>query len=104
MMIWILIIGCTAQLCPQVAYKFNVDENRRQVKLGVALFTMAYIIIIIGLRSGVGDTPAYITMFNESPSRFSLSALDSYEKDQGYFALSILFKQFVSQIFIYGSC
>ena len=99
MIIWILIIGCVAELCPQLAYKFNAKENRRQVRLGLALFVMAYIIIIIGLRSGVGDTPAYITMFNDAPSQFSFSALDSYEKDQGYFALSMLFKQFVSTDF-----
>ena len=99
MIIWILIIGCVAELCPQLAYKFNIKENRRQVRLGIALFTMAYIIIIIGLRSGVGDTPAYITMFDDAPSRFSFSALDSSEKDQGYFALSMLFKQFVSTDF-----
>lgn len=99
MIIWILIIGCAAELCPQLAYKFNANENRRQVRLGLALFTMAYIIIIIGLRSGVGDTPAYITMFDDAPSQFSFSALASYEKDQGYFALSMLFKQFVSTDF-----
>ena len=99
MMIWILIVGCAAEFCPHIAYKFNVKEKRRQVRFGIALFTMAYIIIIVGLRSGVGDTPAYIKMFDEAPMKFSFAALENYEKDQGYFALSILFKQFISTDF-----
>lgn len=96
MLIWILVSGVTATVCPKLAYKINYIENRRQIRWGFALLTMAYIVIIIGLRSGVGDTSAYIEMFNKAPSHFSLSALDGYEKDQGYFALSILFKQFIS--------
>lgn len=99
MMIWILIAGFIATISPKIAYRYNTAESRTQVRLGFALFTMAYIVIIIGLRSGVGDTPAYIKMFNEASSQFSFSALDTYEKDQGYFALSMLFKQFVSTDF-----
>lgn len=99
MLLWILALGVFSVLSPQTVYKYDSLEGRKQVRLGFALFTMAYIVIIIGLRSGVGDTPAYITMFNDAPSQFSFSALEGYEKDQGYFALSILFKQFISSDF-----
>ena len=99
MIVWVFILWGLSALNPKLLYKYDSVQGRMQVRFGFALFTMAYIAIVIGLRSGVGDTQAYITMFNDAPSQFSFSALDNYEKDQGYFALSILFKQFISSDF-----
>ncbi|MCD7809711.1 MAG: EpsG family protein, partial [Erysipelotrichaceae bacterium] len=50
----------------------------------------------IGLRSGVGDTYAYINIYKNLPSSLSMDVINSFEKDRGFFILSVLFKQFIS--------
>ena len=59
---------------------------------------MAYIVFMIGMRSGVGDTPAYIKMFDDMPSNITLFSPEQYTKDRGFTILSILFKQYIGII------
>lgn len=94
MIIWIMITWFFAMCFPDFVYK--TKEYRREVYLKYAIFTMAYIIIMIGLRSSVGDTEAYIKMFHDMPTTIGSAFLDEYSKDRGFFALSILFKKFIS--------
>lgn len=92
---WIIITWIFSLCSPDLVYKMR--GSRREVYFKYALFTMAYIMIIIGLRSSVGDTEAYIKIFNELPTSISSAFSDEYTKDRGFFALSILFKRFISR-------
>lgn len=73
--------------------------SHRRVTWGFALFAMSYMVIVIGLRNGVGDTPAYIRMFQELPENIYPGILDEFDKDKGFFLLSTLFKQLISTDF-----
>lgn len=91
---WVVLCWVISRIAPQLAYYST--GNTYKVKKYFAYFTMAYIILIVGLRSSVGDTHAYIQMFNKMPMDFTADFLENYKKDRGFFVLSILFKKFIS--------
>ena len=61
-------------------------------------------IFFCGLRSGIADTGTYIQMFKGYPSSISGMDLKSVNKDKGFFVISVLFKQFISNDFHGLSC
>lgn len=73
-------------------------ESRINVFFAIVIFSV--IILFSGLRSAVGDTAAYIKMFNNYPTT-RLEAVkvitDENARDSGFRLLSILFKSFISQ-------
>ena len=54
------------------------------------------VIFFCGLRSGIADTPAYISEFESAVSNISQLDIDAIQKDKGYAILEVLFKQFIS--------
>lgn len=75
------------------------NKHHEEVSFLFAFVSISYIVIVIGLRNGVGDTPAYISMFNDLPSKFSFQIVDTFKKDKGFFLLSTFFKCFISDDF-----
>lgn len=69
-------------------------EKRGLTSQGILFFGV--ILFFCGLRSGIADTGAYIHIFNEYPSNVSSINWISVDKDKGFYLLSVLYKQFVS--------
>ena len=94
MIAWMLSLG----LVSNISYKIEIQDGQYIKRIGkvFAFLGIAYIIYFVGCRSGIGDTPAYISMFNDYPDNISNLILDNYSKDKGFVILSVLFKQFIS--------
>lgn len=94
MIIWIAIQNFISKFVP------NHIDSKAYVKVKPAKIlvftTVCYIFVLVGLRSGVGDTYAYINIFNDLPNQLSIDVINSFEKDKLFFILSVLFKQFIS--------
>ena len=97
MIIWICILAFISRVSPELFYVYN--NGKFKIKSGMALFAMSFIIVIVGLRDSVGDTFAYINIFNDLPTSISADFFEEYTKDRGFFLLSSLFKRFISANF-----
>ncbi len=95
---WVVVWGIMSQITArQVCVGNEVYEKR--VNLFIAIITFSVIIFFAGLRSGVADTYAYISMFKEYPLW-----PDAYEfitdpdaREPGFRIFSILIKTYISQ-------
>ncbi len=70
-----------------------------RVKIQYALMLFGVVIFFCGLRSGIADTPVYISGFQNAPSNILSLNLDEVTRDKGYAVLEVLFKQFISKDF-----
>lgn len=96
MIIWVVFVGLLGEF--SATFKKNeLGEYEKHISKAFVFIAMAYIVFMIGMRSGVGDTRAYIKMFEDMPSNILEFSADQYTKDRGFTILSILFKQFISQ-------
>lgn len=85
------------------------ENNYQVIKIGnhyekraywiQAIMFFAVVIFFCGLRSGIADTGTYIHMFESYPSNVEEIAWDTVDKDQGFYFLSVLYKQFISTDF-----
>lgn len=81
-------------------YKILVDkfyENRSRYIL--CLLPIIYIIFWVGMRSGFVDTYAYIKTYKQIPIGGLETIFDyamSFNKDQGFYLIAALFKNFIS--------
>lgn len=103
MIIWIVVLGIWNSLVMQArqkTYRMQQKNTENKVPLYLAILTFGYIIFWVGMRSGVADTIAYISMFENYST--SLTAIPQYwnfveNKSPGFDTLNILFKHFISQ-------
>lgn len=94
---WVVIWGIMSQITArQVCVGNEVYEKR--VNLFIAIMTFSVIIFFAGLRSYVGDTSAYIKMFNEYPllSDAYDVIFDETAREPGFRLFSILIKTYIS--------
>lgn len=77
----------------------NGTRYQRKAYWSQAIIFFAVVIFFCGLRSGIADTGTYIQMFKGYPSSISGMDLKSVNKDKGFFVISVLFKQFISNDF-----
>lgn len=102
MIVWIVVLGIWNKLVKQSKEKtqrFVQKQKDYKVPMYLAILTFGYIIFWVGMRSGVADTRAYISMFEGYPT--SLAAIPQYwdfseNKSPGFITFSILFKHFIS--------
>lgn len=97
MILWIIVLAVLARISPELFYVF--ENGKYKIRTGMALIAMSFIAVIIGLRNSVGDTSAYISIYNDLPTNISADFFSKYTKDRGFFVLSTLFKRFVSADF-----
>lgn len=96
MIIWVVFVGLIGEL--SATFKKNeLGEYEKHISKIFVFIAMGYIVFMVGMRSGVGDTYAYINMFKDMPSNIVEFSTEQYTKDRGFTILSILFKQFISQ-------
>lgn len=96
MIIWVVFVGLLGEF--SATFKKNeLGEYEKHISKTFVFIAMAYIVFMVGMRSDVGDTYAYIKMFNDMPSNIIEFSTEQYTKDRGFFILSILFRQFISQ-------
>lgn len=75
----------------------GIVERRPYPIQGIVFFGM--LTILCGLRSGIADTGTYIYMFESYPSNISLIEWESVDIDKGFYFLTVLYKQFISDDF-----
>ena len=94
---WVIIWGIMSQITArQVCVGNEVYEKR--VNLFMAFITFSVIIFFAGFRTYVGDTDAYIKMFNNYPvlSEAHDIIFDSSAREPGFRLFSILIKTYIS--------
>lgn len=72
-------------------------KKEQKVTYFLAILTFSYIIFFIGLRSGIADTPAYISSFKKLPDDIFTMVLTENDKDKGFSYFSVFIKQFISR-------
>lgn len=95
MILWVVLTYFFSLTSNRVAY--TIKQGKMKVRIEMALFSMSFLVFFIGLRSSVGDTLAYIDMYNDLPTRLNADFFGKYTKDRGFFAISVIFKGIVSE-------
>ena len=101
MMAWVILFGIMAQVSAKrvcVGEYLGEDVYEPRAHLFMALVTFAVIIFFAGARSRVGDTLAYIKMFNDYPLFQNAHDIifDSSAREPGFRLFSILIKTYIS--------
>lgn len=94
---WVSIWGIISYFT-QKQIKISDIEYEGRARILIAFIAILPVIILAGCRTSVADTQAYIQSFESYPSNI-LNAynmiFDETRRDPGFFALSVLFKQFI---------
>lgn len=90
-----LIIGSISSIAPRNVKVVNLPEKRAY--LWQALLFFGFVILLIGLRSGIADTSSYIQSFRIVPNSIFHINLKSVLKDQGFYIVQVIFKHFLSE-------
>ena len=98
MIIWVAMIGILYSMIRN-AKRGVQRENNNTVPMIWAMFTFAYIIFWVGIRSGVADTATYIAAFKAYPTNLSFISeiLTSDSKSPGFEIVQLLFKCVISE-------
>lgn len=101
MMAWVILFGILAQVTSKrvcVGEYLGEEVYEARVHLFMAVVTFAVIVFFAGARSRVGDTLAYIKMFNDYPLFQNAHDIifDSSTREPGFRLFSILIKTFIS--------
>ncbi|WP_455544259.1 EpsG family protein [Intestinibacter sp.] len=101
MMVWVILFGILSQITSRrvcVGEYLGKDVYESRVPLFMALVTFSVIIFFAGMRTTVGDTTAYIKMFNEYPLFQDAHDIifDDTAREPGFRLFSILIKTFIS--------
>lgn len=84
-------------VCSQYPRYVKVNgQYETRARFGQAAVLFGVVIFFCGLRSGIADTPAYISEFESAVSDISQLDIEAIQKDKGYAILEVLFKQFIS--------
>ena len=97
LIIWVIFWGIMANMTSKkVCVGDDVYENRANTFM--ALMTFSFLIVMIGLRSGMADTTAYIQHFKDLPNTYSELTKVIMESDdaQGFYFFAGLIKIFIS--------
>lgn len=101
MMAWVILFGILAQVSARkvcVGEYLGEEVYEARVHLFMAVVTFAVIVFFAGMRTTVGDTTAYIKMFDDYP--LFQNAHDvifaSNAREPGFRLFSILIKTFIS--------
>lgn len=101
MMAWVILFGIMAQVSAKrvcVGEYLGEDVYEPRAHLFMALVTFAVIIFFAGMRTTVGDTTAYISMFNNYPLFQNAQDVifDEGAREPGFRLFSILIKTYIS--------
>lgn len=101
MMAWVILFGILAQVSARrvcVGEYLGEKVYEPRVHLFMAVVTFAVIIFFAGMRTTVGDTTAYIKMFDDYPLFQNAHDVifDSSAREPGFRLFSILIKTYVS--------
>lgn len=101
MMTWVVIFGIMTQVTSKricVGTFLGEDVYEARAHLFMAVVTFAVIIFFAGMRSTVGDTTAYVKMFNDYPLFQNAHDVifDDSAREPGFRFFSILVKTYIS--------
>lgn len=101
MMAWVILFGILAQVTSKrvcVGEYLGEEVYEARAHLFMAVVTFAVIVFFAGARSRVGDTLAYIKMFNDYPLFQNAHDVifDDSAREPGFRLFSILIKTFIS--------
>lgn len=104
MKVWWITLASTFLICflANGMGRWKITKNGEMWRANIILSILACVILIAvaGLRTGIGDTPAYIEGFNKIPSTWNsgINQLkNSNGKDRGFTLFSLFIKVFISQ-------
>ena len=104
MKVWWITLASTFLIClfANSMGKWKITKNGEMWRANIALsiLSCAILIAVAGLRSGIGDTPAYVQGFNQLPSSWENGVeqlKNSDGKDKGFTLLSLFIKAFISK-------
>lgn len=98
MIIWVAMLGTLYSMIKNTNKGVQREKNN-MVPMIWAIFTFAYIIFWVGIRSGVADTATYIASFKTCPTNlpFISEILTSDSKSPGFEIVQLLFKCVISE-------
>ena len=101
MMAWVIFFGILAQASARkvcVGEYLGEEVYEARAHLFMAVVTFAVIVFFAGMRNRVGDTEAYIKMFNDYPLFQNAHDIifDSSAREPGFRLFSILIKTYIS--------
>lgn len=101
MMAWVILFGILAQVSARkvcVGEYLGEEVYEARAHLFMAVVTFAVIVFFAGMRTTVGDTAAYIKMFDDYPLFQNAHDVifDSSAREPGFRLFSILIKTFIS--------
>lgn len=104
--LWIVLIvsTITAMLCSRYIERYS-GVSLRYIRPDLIYFTFCLLVMIVvaGLRKGIGDTSVYRHAYNNLHTDF-IRILLEYDMDPGFFAFSSFIKAFISddsQVYIF---
>lgn len=98
LIIWFVFWGIVSNILSKpVCIGDNIYENR--TNKGLAIITFSFLIVLAGLRSGMADTPVYISNFETLPNQLSelYSYISTFSKSKGFYFFAGLIKIFISK-------
>ncbi len=100
MIFWVVAWSFLAYMYSKRVY-VNVNRYENRITIAWAFIIFSVLILFIGLRSGVADTPTYIDIFNSYPTDYLgiSESLKNGDRDQGFKLISIFIKVFISEDF-----
>lgn len=96
-----LVMALLTWVAASFNYKIvNINGYSEKRYSGIMAFVFfAVVTFFCGLRSAIADTGAYILGFNEYPSSIDQIVWSEAGKGKGFYFLSVLYKQFISEDF-----
>ncbi|MDU6198518.1 MAG: EpsG family protein [Intestinibacter bartlettii] len=93
---WTVFWGCIANMTARhIQIRENIYKQRINILIGIIAFSA--VIIFSGLRSGVADTPVYISQFEGFPVGFSrIGEFLKDSDDPGFVIFSVFIKTYIS--------
>lgn len=93
---WTVFWGCIANMTARsIQIRENIYKQRINIFIGIIVFSA--VIIFAGLRSGVADTPVYISQFEGFPIGFSeIGDLLKDSDEPGFVLFSVFVKTYIS--------
>ena len=93
---WTVFWGCIANMTAR-RVSLGEDKYRFKVNIFVAIIAFSAVVIFAGFRSGIEDTPVYISWFKKLPISFSnIDILLKNEDNPGFILFSMFIKKYIS--------
>lgn len=98
LIIWVIFFGILSNMAAKPVC-VGEDKYEYRTNMFMAVLTFSFLIVLVGLRSGMADTPTYIQNFKDLPTNITelYRDISGYEKSKGFYFFAGLIKCFISE-------